>query len=327
MDNPTDSLVGTLMGNPVDSTVDSLVDSLVDSVEDSPMDAADTVLPGWWQWARTRPGRSALVTGESGDLHYLEWRDDGDAETPDKPCLLLVHGFRAHAHWWDMVAPFFTERYRVIALDLSGMGDSGHRDHYSPHCHTDDIIRLVEHLGAGPVTAVGHSFGGGRLLLACARRPDLFRHGVIVDSHQLFNDMTIPSDPIGNTKPRLYPSLDAALGRFRLSPEQPDTLNYLVDHIARHSLRLADDGWTWKFDPTMQSHLFAQQEADRLLPAVQVPVDVIYGSRSLVVSDGLARRIHASLGNPGKRVCIPGGHHHLMLDQPIALISVLQALF
>jgi pimeloyl-ACP methyl ester carboxylesterase len=302
----------------MDSPVESLVESLVD--------ATDTVVPDWWQWARTRQGRSALVTGDDGDLHYLEWPDDVDPDKPDKPHLLLVHGFRAHAHWWDMVAPFLMDRYRVVALDLSGMGDSGHRDHYSHHCHADDIIRLVEHLGPGPVTAVGHSFGGGRLLLACARRPDLFRQGVIIDTHQLFGDMAIPSDPIGHTKPRFYPSLDMALGRFRLSPEQPDTLSCLVDHIARHSLRPVDDGWTWKFDPTMQSHLFAQQEADRLLPAVQVPVDVIYGSRSLVVSDGLARRIHATLGNPGKRVCIPGGHHHLMLDQPIALISVLQAL-
>ncbi|HLS99627.1 MAG: alpha/beta hydrolase [Porticoccaceae bacterium] len=288
--------------------------------------SSSPLAPDWWRWARGRAPRDGIIEaqGEQGRLHYLRW-DEGDGDGA-RPILLLIHGFRAHAHWWDMVAPFFTEHFRVIALDLSGMGDSDHRDHYSHHCHADDIIRLVEHLGGGPVTAVGHSFGGGRLLKACARRPELFRHGVIVDTHQLFEDMVIPPDPIGHTKPRFYPRLDMALDRFRLSPEQPDALPFLVDHIARHSLRPVDDGWTWKFDPTMQSHLFIEREADRLLPTIQVPFDLIHGSESLVVPDDLARRVHASLGNPGKRVCVPGGHHHLMLDQPVALIATLKAL-
>ena len=283
------------------------------------------VPPDWWRWAKGRASRANVIApeGEQGRLHYLSWEDAGDG---GKPTLLLIHGFRAHAHWWDMVAPFFTERFRVIALDLSGMGDSDHRDHYSQHCHADDIIRLVEHLDAAPVTAVGHSFGGGRLLLAAARRPELFRHAVIVDTHQQFADMVIPADPIGHTKPRFYPRLEMALDRFRLSPEQPEALPFLVDHIARHSLRPVDDGWTWKFDPAMQSHLFINRDADRLLPAVSVSVDVVHGSLSEVVPDDLARRVHACLGNPGKRVCIPGGHHHLMLDQPTALIATLQAL-
>ena len=289
------------------------------------MDTGDEVMPQWCQWAFSHQGRSGFVEGDAGKLHYLEWCDSSVGE-PEKPPLLLIHGFRAHARWWDMVAPYLMEHYRVIALDLSGMGDSAHRDEYSPHCHADDIIRLIEALDLGTVTAVGHSFGGGRLLQACARRPELFRKAVVVDTHQLFDDMIIPPDPVGHTKPRFYPGLDVAMGRFRLSPEQPEALDFLVEHIARHSLRAIDDGWTWKFDPDMQSGIFAVADADRLLPTVLTPVDVIYGSRSLVVPDELGRRVYASLGNPGKRICIPGGHHHLMLDQPIALISVLQTL-
>lgn len=289
------------------------------------IDTSSEWMPLWCQWAFSHPGRSGFVDGDAGKLHYLEWCDS-PAGALQKPPLLLIHGFRAHARWWDMVAPYFMERYRVIALDLSGMGDSAHRDEYNPHCHADDIVRLIETLELGTVTAVGHSFGGGRLLQACARRPELFRKVVVVDSHQLFSDMSFPEDPVGHTKSRFYPSLAVAMGRFRLSPEQPEALDFLVEHIGRHSLRAIDDGWTWKFDPEMKPTIFAVPEADRLLPTVQTPVDVVYGSRSLVVSDELGRRVYASLGNPGKRICIPGGHHHLMLDQPVALISVLQAL-
>jgi pimeloyl-ACP methyl ester carboxylesterase len=281
---------------------------------------ADT-LPGWWQWALSRPGRPGTLNSEAGRIHYLQWGDD-----PGKPPLLLAHGFRAHAHWWDMVAPFLAEQYRVYALDFTGMGDSDHRTEYTSNCHREDIVALIEQLGLGPVTAVGHSFGGGRLLQACAWRPDLFDHAVVVDTHQLFEGVDIPDDPVVQKKSRLYPDFESGIQRFRLAPEQPESLDCLVRHVGRHSLRQVKGGWTWKFDQAMTSATFAVAEADRLLPTVTTPVDVVYGSLSLVVPDDMAHRVHAELGNPGKRVCIPDGHHHLMLDQPVALISVLRAL-
>jgi len=57
---------------------------------------------------------------ESAASALLRWAQAG------KPGLLLVHGGFAHAHWWDFPSLlFFTDRYCVAAIDLSGMGDSG----------------------------------------------------------------------------------------------------------------------------------------------------------------------------------------------------------
>ena len=47
-----------------------------------------------------------------------------------RPGIVLVHGGAAHAHWWDHVAPLLAQEYCVVALDLSGHGDSGRRDRY-----------------------------------------------------------------------------------------------------------------------------------------------------------------------------------------------------
>ena len=44
---------------------------------------------------------------------------------------MLVHGGAAHSRWWDHIAPMLTEGWRVVAVDLSGHGDSDRRDHYS----------------------------------------------------------------------------------------------------------------------------------------------------------------------------------------------------
>jgi len=51
-------------------------------------------------------------------LHGLDYGGRG------RPPLLFLHGGSAHAHWWDFVAPAFTEHFHVMALDQRGHGDS-----------------------------------------------------------------------------------------------------------------------------------------------------------------------------------------------------------
>ena len=51
-------------------------------------------------------------------LSYWVWGD------PEAPPLLLVHGNRDHARSWDRIAEAFSDRYRVVACDLRGHGDS-----------------------------------------------------------------------------------------------------------------------------------------------------------------------------------------------------------
>ena len=71
------------------------------------------------------PGQSRFVTVADCPIHYLLWpaRAGGACERG----LLFVHGGGAHAHWWSFIAPYFTRDFRVAAIDLSGMGDSGRR--------------------------------------------------------------------------------------------------------------------------------------------------------------------------------------------------------
>ena len=63
-----------------------------------------------------RPGTSHYVEAAGVRLHYLEW-----AGPPGAPVLLLLHGYLAHAHWWDFVAPWLaTEHCRAGLLGLRG---------------------------------------------------------------------------------------------------------------------------------------------------------------------------------------------------------------
>jgi len=66
--------------------------------------------------------RETMVAGTP--VHLRCWG------TEDRPGLVFVHGGAAHSGWWDHVAPFFARSHRVVALDLSGHGDSGRRPVY-----------------------------------------------------------------------------------------------------------------------------------------------------------------------------------------------------
>ena len=49
---------------------------------------------------------------------------------------------------------------------------------------------------------------------------------------------------------RYYPDFASAIARFRLLPEQDCSNDFLVKHIARHSVLETPDGWTWKLMKT-----------------------------------------------------------------------------
>ena len=79
----------------------------------------------------------------------------------DRPGLLFIHGGGAHANWWRFIAPFFANVYHVVAIDLSGMGDSDARHEYLPELWAQEIGTVIADVGfPGRPVVVGHSFGG-----------------------------------------------------------------------------------------------------------------------------------------------------------------------
>ena len=275
-----------------------------------------------------RPGRSQHADIAGIRMHWLEWPGPQGA-----PPLLLLHGYLAHAHWWDFVAPWLAEHYRVIAPDFSGMGDSSHRPQYSHPLFHAEITGIVEKLGIGGCTAIGHSFGGRALLYACASRPELFARAIAVDSR-----LGTPDDPVRGfdeewRPKKQYPDEASILQRFMLRPIEPAPAAALA-HMGRMSIRREADGWTWKFDGNV-TRLFQQSgggEGSRsiddvaALATLHTPVDFIYGEDSRVVTPARAAKLASCLPNVRSVACIPASHHHLPVSQPIALVAALRVL-
>jgi pimeloyl-ACP methyl ester carboxylesterase len=99
---------------------------------------------------------SHTVDGDEIAVHYLSWGSDG------APPLVLLHGGGQSAWTWQRVAERFAGRYRVIAPDARGHGDSGWSPDgvYSMDRFRDDLHALVTRLGLDAFVLAGMSMGG-----------------------------------------------------------------------------------------------------------------------------------------------------------------------
>ncbi len=296
--------------------------------------------PDWFKKAIAAPSEEGAVEVAGARIRYSAWGEEG------KRGLLFVHGGRAHRNWWRPFAPFFAENRRVAALDLSGMGDSDWRDKYSLDLLVDEVFAVIDEAGLasrGRPIVVGHSFGGWVTLAAVEREGEKLGGAVVVDSPIGVPDpnegyTVVKAKPADNARQHhgahIYPTPEEMIARFRLLPNQPAEHLYLIDYIARHGLRPATpgecgqqqgEGWTWKFDPIDKGGFEIHFERD-ILRAARCPLAFIYGEKSFFAQrDGISHLQDQAAGR-SPFVMIPDAYHHLMMDQPLAFISVLRTL-
>jgi pimeloyl-ACP methyl ester carboxylesterase len=275
--------------------------------------------PEWFTQALQAPVDDEYIDVAGCSIHYRRW---GRA---DRPGLVLVHGGGAHARWWDHVAPLLAGEYCVVALDLSGHGDSDRRDTYSYSMWGREIVEVAAHsCMPEPPIVVAHSMGGWVAITAAAEHPDSIAGLIVIDSAVVKPDPESEAAQVGEAfgRLRLYPSLDDALLHFRTVPRQPDVLPYVTAHVALTSVRAVDGGWTWKFDP----EVFACGMLDpAILPRVRCRVSLFRAEHGLVTPK-IGEYMYEQLGRVAPVVEVPLAWHHIMLDQPIALVTGVRAM-
>lgn len=112
---------------------------------------------------------------EGVTLHYL-------AAGEGQPVVLL-HGVPQSSHEWRYVIPRLAERYRVIAPDLRGLGDSSRPPGgYDKKTVANDVwLLLSHHLGVERFFLVGHDWGGPVAFSLAAHHPEAVRRLAILD--------------------------------------------------------------------------------------------------------------------------------------------------
>ncbi len=146
-------------------------------------------------------------------FHFLEW---GAA---DAPPIVLLHGGHQSCHSWDLVSLHLAQKYRVLALDQRGHGDSEWaRDlDYSNHTMSRDAEAFIAAMGLRRPILMGHSMGGRNAMLLTKRNVAMLRALVVVD--------------IG---PEVSPEGRQAISSFVRANQEFDNLEHFVENVRKY---------------------------------------------------------------------------------------------
>jgi pimeloyl-ACP methyl ester carboxylesterase len=260
-------------------------------------------------------------------LHYAAWGD------PANPPLLLLHGGRDHCRSWDWAAARLSDRYRIIAPDLRGHGDSAWSPDgdYSLMAYLYDLAQLIHQLNLAPLSIIAHSLGGNIALRYSGLFPENVSRLVAIEGMGPSPAMIARREetPVASRwrawieekrqaagrTPRRYRDLDEALARMKSEN------SYLTDdqarHLTVHGISQNEDGtYSWKFDNYLRVwpplDLTPAQVAD-LWSSIACPTLLCYGEKSWASNpekDGRARHFKAA-----RTVSFPDAGHWLHHDR------------
>jgi len=100
------------------------------------------------------------VSADGVSIAY-EVRGEGE------PALVFIHGWCCDRSYWNEQLPHFAQKYKVVAIDLAGHGESGlDRKEWTMGAFGEDVVAVVNKLNLEQVVLIGHSMGGFVILEA-----------------------------------------------------------------------------------------------------------------------------------------------------------------
>jgi len=180
------------------------------------------------------PEKSRFVRSLGLRLHVVEWGDE--RATP----VLLTHGFYDHARSFDTLAPRLAERFRVLALDSRGHGDSDWPDAYSWLADVLDVVNVLRDIGRPT-----HIDGFGPPPTGWEAEGMRRYEGTVPELLAAFFDWRRTNVERRSFRPS--PSLDELAARRR--QQNPRLSLEWLRYFAFHGAREIEGGFVWKVDP------------------------------------------------------------------------------
>jgi pimeloyl-ACP methyl ester carboxylesterase len=259
---------------------------------------------------------SRFVMSGSLRIHYLDWGGEG------RQPLILIHGLDRTAHTFDHLAPHFASRYRVLAIDMRGHGDSSwdSESRYLVEHHTQDLHALVEQLKLRDAILWGNSTGGRVAQVYAGMFPERVARVIAED--------------VGPERPRQiadsyarrvaqeasgWASEDELVAQLRkTNPRMPESS---IRTWVRSGTRRREDGRiVWKRDPSLAKG-FVATDLWRFVSRIDDPILYVLGGASAIVPAETQEQIRKTLPR-AQIVTMPGLGHYPSDEDPEAFVAI-----
>jgi pimeloyl-ACP methyl ester carboxylesterase len=245
------------------------------------------------------------------------------------PTLVMLHGYTGSKENWYRLADALGRRYRLIAPDLPGWGESERRAG-TDHGFAAQAGRVAGFLRAvvdGPVVLLGHSMGGGIAAVVAARHPGLVSHLVLLDAagiefteNRFARDVLDGGNPFGvHDAASLEHYLSILFHQRQARPPMPWPAGpALVAHRRREG----------EFEQSVLDHVGRGQ--DRFLPGeeaarIRQPTLLAWGARDQVI-DASAMDLYAARIPQARTLLLPDAGHMALMECPEAVADGVRSL-
>ncbi len=249
------------------------------------------------------------------DNTEISWEEAGSG-----PILLLVHGLPFQKGMWKPQLAGLSKKFRVVALDLPGFGESG-TPSLAPTMDAlaDFLADFCRTLGDHPIVFGGHSMGGYAGLAFARRHPKLLRGLVMVASRAISDAPDVAANRraivarLRTETPEFV--ADAMLPRMLFSESRDLSLRQTVRDLMEP---LRADGISWA-----QEAIASRVDSSGLLGAIACPALVVAGEKDLVAPLEEAGIMAAGF-RQGRLEVVEKAGHMVSWEQPVAFNAVLE---
>jgi pimeloyl-ACP methyl ester carboxylesterase len=271
----------------------------------------------------------SIAVCEKHDLFVqaVEWSRRG------LPCVLL-HGLGDNASVWSHLAPRLLGRFRTVAIDLRGHGNSD----WDPEARYDtatfaaDLTKVIAAFGFERMILIGHSWGAATAIRFAAANPAMVMALVIVDFGPELAQAGVDEVIKGLVEmPRSFPSTDDYI-RW-LAARRPLAEPRLLGQFARYSLQPSAGG---ECEIKTDAALAITSELSRLeakngrycfpdlwaaQARIKCPSLVVRGAVSGVFPPDVATRMVERTLSGSRLETISAAGHAIMMDNPVEFSS------
>ena len=270
--------------------------------------------------------RDELIELRGLRFHFRDW--EGPAE--DAPALVMLHGYTGHARSWDRFAEALSGRYRVLALDQRGHGESAWAppEAYGTLEMVADLEAFVAALGLSGFTLVGLSMGGQVAIHYAGRQPAELERLVIVDIGPEIVAIGMSRITENQSAPDVFDTVEEAFAQARAANPRPPE-DHHFDRVRASLMRTADGRWTYRFDRALRDPTIARARPSTAenwaaVAGISVPTLLLRGDESDILDREVAARMVETI-DACQLVEIEDCGHPIPLDQPERFLDAVRA--